>query len=190
MVKDNIDPYGLAHCNFILNVAPNREGLMDDNALSELREIGRLYTKRGHVADVKEADAPIISRNIAKNQPSSSSYSDDYAIMDFANDDNFSSCWVSNPSVAKPWYSVELGHAQPFNMVVVTDRDNDRLQNYSIEYRAEGKWHKVFEGDAPTAARVKIHRFDTVWGDAVRLSVNSSKRQVAIAEFGVFNEKR
>lgn len=190
MVEDNIDPYGLAHCNFILNVAPNRDGLMDDNALKELKAIGKLYTKRGHVADVKETEAPIISRNIAKNQPSASSYSDDYDIMDFANDDDFESCWNSHPSVEHPWWSVDLGHEQPFNMVVITDRDNDRLQNYSIEYRAEGKWHKAFEGNAPTKARVKIHRFDTVWGDAVRITVNSSKRTVSIAEVGVFNEKR
>ena len=190
MVKDNIDPYGLAHCNFILNVAPNRDGLMDDNALKELKEIGKLYTKRGHVADVKAAEAPIISRNIAKAQPSTSSYSDDYNIMDFANDDNFKTCWTSSPTVQTPWYAVELGHEQPFNMVVITDRDNDRLQNYVIEYRANGTWHKAFEGNAPSASRVKIHRFDTVWGDAVRLTVNSSKRLTSIAEFGVFNEKR
>ena len=190
MVNDNIDPYGLAHCNFILNVAPNRDGLMDDNALKELKEIGKLYTKRGHVADVKAAEAPIISRNIAKAQPSTSSYSDDYNIMDFANDDNFKTCWTSSPTVQTPWYAVELGHEQPFNMVVITDRDNDRLQNYVIEYRANGTWHKAFEGNAPSASRVKIHRFATVWGDAVRLTVNSSKRLTSIAEFGVFNEKR
>ena len=190
MVKDNIDPYGLAHCNFILNVAPNRDGLMDENAVKELKEIGKLYTKRGHVADVKEAVAPIISRNIAKNQPSVSSYSDDSAIMDLANDDDFNSCWKSSPTVKHPWYTVGLGHEQPFNMVVITEESVGRLQNYSLEYRAEGKWHKVFEGNAPSASRVQINRFDTVWGDAVRLSVNGFNNPVSIAEFGVFNEKR
>ena len=35
-----------------------------------------------------------------------------------------------------------------------------------------------------------VYGFDTVWGDAVRLTVNSSKRLTSIAEFGVFNEKR
>ena len=190
MVENNIDPYGTAHCNFILNVAPNRDGLMDDNAMKALKEIGKLYTKRGHVADVKEAEAPIISRNIAKFQPASGSYSDDYAIMDFANDDDFGTCWNSNPSVKTPWYSVDLGYEKPFNMVVITDRDNDRLQSYKIEYRQGGAWKTVFEGNVPTKARVKIHRFNTVWGDAVRLTVNNSKRTVSIAEFGVFNEKR
>lgn len=190
MVENNIDPYGLAHCNFILNVAPNRDGLMDANALKTLKEIGKLYTKRGHVADVKECDAPIIARNMAKQQPSDGSYSDDYAIMDFANDDDFGSCWNSNPIVKNPWYSVDLGYEKPFNMIVITDRDNNRLQSYKLEYRQAGKWQTVFEGIAPTAQRVKIHRFNTVWGDAVRMSVKSCNGNVSIAEFGVFNEKR
>ena len=38
MVNDNIIPMGKAYCNFILNVAPNRDGLMDDNALEALKE--------------------------------------------------------------------------------------------------------------------------------------------------------
>ena len=189
MVEDNIDPYGQAHCNFILNVAPNRDGLMDANALKELKEIGKLYTKRGHVADVKEAEKPITARNIAKNKPAYGSYSDDYGIMDFANDDDFGTCWNSHPSVKTPWYMVDLGHEQPFNMVVITDRDNDRLQSYKIEYRLAGQWLTAFEGNAPTKARVKIHRFNTVWGDAVRITVGASKRTVSIAEVGVFNEK-
>ena len=75
-------------------------------------------------------------------------------------------------------------------MIVITDRDNNRLQNYKLEYRQAGKWQTVFEGNTPTAQRVKIHRFNTVWGDAVRMSVKSCNGNVSIAEFGVFNEKR
>lgn len=190
MVKNNIDPYGEAHCNFILNVAPNRDGLIDDNALQTLKEIGKLYTRRGHIADVEEADAPITARNIAKNQPSHSSWSDDCNIMDFANDDDFNTTWNSNPAVKNPWWSVDLGHEQPLNMVVITDSENNRLQNYTLEYRASGKWNTLFDGKAPTAQRVKIHRFNTVWGDAVRLKVKECNGKVQIAEIGVFNEKR
>ncbi len=110
LVNENINPYGKAHCNFILNVAPNRDGLMDANALKALKEIGRLYKERGHVADVKAADEQqIISQNIAKNMPAYSSWSDDYAISDFGNDDDFSSCWNANPAVKEPWYAVEFG---------------------------------------------------------------------------------
>ena len=96
---------GKSYCNFILNVAPNRDGLMDANALKALKEIGKLWKNDGRVATVPEADAPIISSNIAKYQPAEGTWSSDYAIMDFANDDDFGTCWNSNPEVKVPWYS-------------------------------------------------------------------------------------
>ena len=79
---------------------------------------------------------------------------------------------------------------QPLNAIVITDCANDRLQSYRLEYRSAGKWNTIFDGNAPTTERVKIHRFGTVWGDAVRMTVNEAKGNVSIAEFGVFNEKR
>ena len=50
LVNEMIIPYGKAHSNFILNVAPNRDGLMDRNAIEALQEIGRLWENDGHVS--------------------------------------------------------------------------------------------------------------------------------------------
>jgi alpha-L-fucosidase len=190
LVREMIEPYGDAHCTFILNVAPNREGLMDQNALDALKEIGRLWTRTGHVADVPEAEAPIVSTNLAKNRPSRGSWSDDYAIYDFANDDDFNTCWNANREVETPWWSVQLGHEMPLNMVVITDRNADRLQRYRIEVEHGGRWVTVFEGAAPTTERVKIHRFPTTFGSQVRLTVLECKGTASIAEVGVYCEPR
>ena len=190
MVHQNIEPYGDAYCTFILNVAPNREGLMDDNALASLKKIGELWKKRGHVADVPQAEAPIISSNLAKNCPSEGSWSDDYAIFDFANDDDFNSCWNANREVKEPWWCVSFEREKPFNMVVVTDRDDDRLQRYRLEYRDSQGWKTLFEGQSPCKERVKIHRFPTVWGSQVRLTVMESRQRTSIAEVGVYCERR
>ncbi len=190
MVRQNIEPYGEAYCTFILNVAPNREGLMDDNALTALKEIGELWKKRGHVADVPQAEAPIISSNLAKNSPAEGSWSDDYAIYDFANDDDFNSCWNSNREVKEPWWRVSFEREKAFNMVVITDRNDDRLQRYRLEYLSPGGWKTLFEGQSPCKERVKIHRFPTVWGSQVRLTVLESKGVASVAEVGVYCERR
>ena len=87
-------------------------------------------------------------------------------------------------------YSVTFEREKPFNMVVITDRNNDRLQEYRLEYRTGGTWKPLYEGKAPTGLRVKIHRFDTVWGDAVRMTVLNSNGTTSIAEFGVYCERR
>lgn len=43
IVNENLIPFNKAYCTFILNVSPNRDGLIDDNALEALKEIGRLW---------------------------------------------------------------------------------------------------------------------------------------------------
>ena len=190
MVRQNIEPYGEAYCTFILNVAPNRDGLMDDNALAALKKIGELWKKRGHVADVPQAEAPIISSNLAKNCPAEGSWSDDYAIYDFANDDDFNSCWNANREVKEPWWRVSFEREKAFNMVVITDRNDDRLQRYRLEYLSTEGWKTLFEGQSPCRERVKIHRFPTVWGSQVRLTVLESKGTASVAEVGVYCERR
>lgn len=192
LVNDNLVPMGNAYCNFLLNVAPNRDGLMDDNALEALRETGRLYKGRKDGANnvkIPETDAPIISSNIAKGKSSEGSWSNDMSIMDFANDDNFGTSWHSNPRVGTPWLSIELGREQPLNTIVITEGGRDlRIKGYTLEYRLHGQWMPL--NTEAKRGRVKIHRFPTVWGDAVRLTVTGKSDAPAVAELGVYYERR
>ena len=191
MVNNNIVPFNKVHCNFILNVAPNRAGLMDDNALEALKEIGKLWKNEGPLPKLKATDAPIISSNIAKNKPSNSSWSHDSLIMDFANDDNFNSSWISQSSVKNPWWEVTLGiNEQPFNMIVITQRENEnRIQRYRLEYRINNEWKLLTEA-TNSDGRIKVHRFDRVWGDKVRILIDGFSDLPVISEFGVYNERK
>ena len=179
-------PYNKAYCNFILNVAPNRDGLMDDNALEELRKMGKMWKNDGRVAELPECDAPITERNIAKNRPAESSWSYDYGIMDFANDDDFVTAWTSNPRVKTPWWSVELGDGKTIDMVTITEEDGGVMKEYTLEYRSGGTWKTLFSGEAKTQSRVKIHRFAPVKADAVKVTVTRHDGTVKIAELGVY----
>lgn len=186
MINDNVIPYNKAYCNFILNVAPNRDGLMDDNALEELRKMGKMWKNDGRVAELPECDAPITEQNIAKDKPSESSWSYDYGIMDFANDDDFVSAWTSNPRVETPWWSVELGNGKTIDMVTITEEEGGVMKEYTLEYRSGGTWKPLFSGEAKTQSRVKIHRFSPVKADAVRVTVTRHDGTVKIAELGVY----
>ena len=90
--------------------------------------------------------------------------------------------------VKNPWIAVELGNTQPMNAVVITGVKDGQLRKYSVECRVNGEWKKVFEGEAPTDRRVKIHRFDRTYADAVRVNVDEADADLAIAQIGVFNE--
>ena len=187
LVNDYIIPFNKVDCNFILNVSPNRDGLIDDNALAALKTIGTLWKNDGPAPTLPPLDAPIISSNIAKNQPSNSSWSDDMNIMDFANDDDFTSSWVSNPTVKNPWYEIDFDRDKAFNAIVIAE-EKANITNYRLQYCSNGVWKTLFDGE--NGKRIKIHRFDRVWGNKVRIDISKADHQVSIAEFEVYDERR
>jgi len=188
IVYDNIEPFNKAFCNFILNVSPNREGLIDANALADLREIGKLWKDNDNPSIIlPDSDAPIIAENIAKHRPANSSWSYDMQIMDFGNDDDFTTTWVSNTIVQEPWYEVELDRTRPFNMVTIADPEASIL-SYKLLCRSDGVWKEILT--ANNDCKVKIHRFDTKWGDRVKLVITKFRQQASLSEFGVYNEQR
>jgi alpha-L-fucosidase len=134
-----------------------------------------------------QLDKPIISSNLAKNQPSTSSWSDDMNIMDFANDDDFTTSWVSNVTVKNPFYEVDFKREQAINTIVIAEAKAN-IKNYRLEYFAEGEWKPLLTGD--NATRIKVHRFNRVWAGKVRVWIDSYSTQPSIAEFEVYNERR
>jgi alpha-L-fucosidase len=187
LVRDNLELFNKAYCNFILNVAPNRDGLIDDNALEALKKIGRLWDNTQPTARLGSIDAPVISENIAKGQPVNSSWSDDMMIMDFGNDDDFSTSWHSNPEVATPWFEIDFPHYRSFNAITVYDT-RQSIRAYRLLYEKDGVWETLVSAD--NDRKVKVHRFDRVWGGKVKIIIDKSSDTPAIAEFGVYDEQR
>ncbi len=187
LVNDNIIPLNKVYCNFILNVSPNRDGLIDDNAVKALGEIGKLWKNDGPLPPLPAAEAPIISSNIAKHRPCNASWSNDMWIMDFANDDDFSTAWTSNKSVKQPWYEIEFNEQKPFNMITIAE-GQAHIKKYHIEYNDKGAWKPLLSSD--NDKRIKIHRFAKVSGGKIRIIIDASDAPPSIAEFGVYNERR
>jgi len=187
IIDNLIKPLNAASCNFILNVAPNRDGLIDENALASLKEVGKLWKNEGPTAPLPSLALPIISSNLAINQAANSSWSDDMNIMDFANDDSYKSSWTSNSDVKKPWYEVDFKNEKDINMIVVAEQKAN-IDTYILEYWNGVEWKRVFEGK--NEDRIKIHRFDRIWTSKVRIRIEHSKETPSIAEFQVFNERR
>lgn len=187
LVNDLLKPLNNAYCTFILNAAPNRDGLIDDNALAALSAIGKAWKNEGPAPKLPPHVAPIISHNIAKHQPANASYSDDMNIMDFGTDDNFHSAWQSNAIVKAPWYEVVFDKDEAFNAIAITETGNHILE-YRIEYFENGAWKPLLTGHDTN--RVKIHRFDRVYGGKVRILIDKFDETPGICEFGVYNERR
>ena len=70
ILEENVDPMNRIGCNFILNVAPNRDGLIDDNVMKTLSEIGQIWNDESiEVPMLDDYDEPIIYPNLAKHRP-------------------------------------------------------------------------------------------------------------------------
>jgi alpha-L-fucosidase len=187
LVNEDIIPLNKVDCNFILNVAPNRDGLIDDNALAALKQIGDLWKNDGPAPKLAPTGEPIISTNLAKHQVTNSSWSEDMDIMDFANDDDFTTNWTSNARVEKPWYEVDFGHEIAFNAVTITEQKSN-ISKYRLEYMQDGVWKPLLATE--NINRVKVNRFAMVYGNKVRVWLEKADHQISIAEFGVYNERR
>jgi len=187
IVDSLIKPLNAASCNFILNVAPNRDGLIDDNAIQSLKEVGKIWKNEGPTAKLPALGLPIISSNQAIHQAANASWSDDMDIMDFANDDDYKSSWKSNKEVKNIWYEVDFKNEKAVNMVVVAEQ-KPNIDTYILEYWNGAEWKKAFEGKNEN--RIKIHRFDRIWTSKVRIRIEHSKQTPSIAEFQIFNERR
>lgn len=172
LVKDNIVPMGKAYCNFILNVAPNRDGLMDDNALKALTQIGKIWAKTEPgaageaakaidpnyvAADLRfsECPAPIIASNLAKGRRADSSWSYDMEISEFAVDDDFESAWVANALGPEcPNLRVYLDKEQLLNMIAITEEVGSEIREYRLDARVNGQWQELMRvhADAQSAS--------------------------------------
>jgi alpha-L-fucosidase len=192
LVRDNLVPFNQAYCTFLLNVAPNREGRIDDNALTALKQIGDVWKPDADQPKLPPFDAPIISHNLAKHQSANATWSDDMWIMDFGNDDNFRTAWKSNPSVTKPMYEVLLSNKKTsaetsFNLITILE-PTATITDYRLEYLSGKTWKPIPMTSRANPGRAKIHRFATVTGSRVRVLIDSFTAPPAIAELGVYKE--
>ena len=109
-------------------------------------------------------------------------------IMDFANDDNFGSAWVSNPATkGEVWYELDLERGKTFNTIVLTE-GKDNPSAYSLRYLKDGKWYPLAVTPV-TQGRIKIFRFDEVLGQKLRFSIRPEKERAVVNEVGVYQER-
>ena len=194
LVYNNLKPLNEAHCNFILNAAPNRDGLIDDNAVAEFKKIGELWKYPGKASKLKKYKRPIIAANIAKGKPMNSSWSFDTQISDFANDDDFTTAWVSYDAIAEPYIEVVLGEETLVNSVGFVELDDvpyyykaeeSRIGDYSISYYSGGKWNDLKIEPQNSFVRVHDCPFE-IKASKIRVTFWNCKKGLAISELLVY----
>lgn len=197
IVYKNLIPLNEAHCNFILNVAPNREGLIDDNAVKELKRVGQLWKHAGKAALLPELHLPIIADNIAKGRRMNSSWSFGKRTSDLASDDDFTTCWVGQEAQKEHYVEVTFDEPTEFNALCFVEGTDvlkypalseSRIASYDIRYFDGARWTPL-----PVTSNnqlVRLFRFThSMKATKVRINLHDCQAGVGIAEFMIYNEK-
>ena len=191
IVEEWLIPFNAHHCNLILNVAPNREGRFDQNAVNRLDEIGQLWRNRAPAPRLATAQQ-ITTPNLASARPSYASSMADTKGPDLANDDVPGTFWQCDIEEQSGWVEIDLHKPTTFNTVAVVEptylRDygpDSRIVSYRVEAWTEGQWQEALAGESP---REMVYRVKPTSAERVRLSVRGTGKPPGIAEFGLYAE--
>ena len=191
IVDEWLIPFNARHCNLILNVAPNREGRFDSNAIERLAEIGELWRNRTP-APLLTASQQILTPNLAFTRPSYASSIADTSGPDLANDDKPETYWQGGDGQTSGWIEIDLQSPTKFNTVTVVEPTylgdyglDSRIASFRVEARIAEQWHDVLIGDSPAAM---VYRVKPTSAERVRLSLRGTSKPPGIAEFGLYAE--
>jgi len=191
VVDEWLVPFNQSHCNLILNVAPNREGLFDNNAVQRLAEIGKLWSHPEPLPSFRPAIV-ITTPDLAFGKPSFASGSADTSGPDLANDNNPGTYWLCDRGQTSGWLEIDLKGPVPFNTVAVVEptylddygRDS-RITSYRVEAYKGAAWVPLLTN---TSTQIAVHRVPRTTAERVRLIIQGSKEPPGIAELGVYDE--
>ena len=192
IVNEWLLPFNERHCNLILNVAPNTDGRFDDNAVSRLAEVGRLWKNPGPTPGIKNS-IQITTPNLAFAQPSVASSIEDTSGPDLANDNNFRSAWTADAGHSDGWVEIDLKRPTRFNTVTIVARgmkdqkEMPSISKYRVQYWRDERWHEIANSDR--AGVSQAHQFQRLETTRVRLDVTGvAGDPPSLTEFGVYDE--
>jgi alpha-L-fucosidase len=192
VVNEWLVPFNQGHCNFILNVSPNREGLFDSNAVDRLAEIGQLWRDRKPAPPLEPAIA-LTTPNLAFARPSFSSSMADTSGPDLANDNHPGTYWIADDDQTSGWLEIDLGAPTSFNTVTAIEPvyladygSLSRIASLRVQVFSHGTWRTLI--DKP-AGGIHVDRIAATTAERIRLTVTGRTQPPGIAEFGIYSEQ-
>jgi alpha-L-fucosidase len=189
VVNEWLIPFNQRHCNLILNVAPNREGRFDQNAIDRLAAIGQLWKERQPAPQLEPA-VVITTPNLTFAQPSYASSIADTSGPDLANDNNPGTYWIAGEGQTSGWLELHLERPTAFDTVTVIEPvylddygTTSRIVSHRVEVRSRGTWQTILERGV---GGVNVYRVPKTTAERIRLIVSGRELSPGVAEFGLY----
>lgn len=156
------------NATFLLNLPPDKRGLIHENDRARLRELG-------------EAIRNTFRTNLAEGASAQASESDANLILD-GNPDTY---WCPEEGTEQATIEVDLQEEKEFNHIVLQEnRYSQRIEKFELEVQQDGEWKPLWSGTVVGYKR--ICRFDNVTSRYIRLKITESRWCPTISNFGVY----
>lgn len=191
VVNEWLIPFNRGHCNLILNVAPNRDGRFDQNAIDRLAEIGQLWKERLAAPQLDPA-VVITTPNLAFARPSYASSIADTSGPDLANDNNPGTYWIADADQNSGWLELDMGRPTTFDTVTVIEPvylddygTASRIVSHRVEAWSGGAWQTIVEKGE---GGVNVYLVPKTNAERLRLTVTARGQPPGVAEFGIYSQ--
>lgn len=149
--------------NLLLNVPPDRRGLLHENDVKSLLAFKDML--------IKEFETDLAK---GKKVMTSAKRGRDYSGSN-VNDGDKDTYWTTNDDQTTGDVEIDLGSAMEINRIVIQEYINlgQRVQEFNVSVFQDGEWKSLLDGT--TIGHKIIRKFPAISVSKVRLSVNKSK---------------
>lgn len=166
------------NCVLLLNVPPNREGLLD------AADVERLYELRAALDAIFGSDLAAGATAGASNVRGGSGEFEAARVLD----GDLDTYWATDDSVASAVLELGLGEPATFNIVRIQEpvQLGQRISAYRFQVESDGDWITVSRGT--TVGHKKLDRIEDVTTRRVRLIIDGARAHPLVAELGLHYE--
>lgn len=163
----------------ILNVPPDRRGILYENDVESLRQFGE-HLRATFATNLADGAKPYAS-NIRGGDTR------EYDTQKLLDDDRWSA-WVTDDSVTTPEVTFELSGQKTFNLIRLREdiRLGLRIQGVAVDVWQDGAWKEIAKAESIGACH--LWRVPKTTTGKVRIRVTKSPVCPALSDFGLFLE--
>lgn len=164
----------------LLNVPPNKEGLIHDNDVNRIKEFGQAINS-------------IFEKNLALNSKvTSSSILNDSREFDCSKviDENYETYWVPNKCDDNPYIEIDFKDKIEFDVISIQEFISlgQRVAEFNVEALIDNEWKKIFEGK--TIGYKRLLRLNPIYTDKIRINFIRSLDIPLINNIAVYKQPK
>ncbi len=158
------------NATFLLNIPPTKEGLLHENDVQRLHEIGEYLRKAFSYNLMNEA---------AVTEPEE--------VKELVSTDDYESFYMGSLSDAENVIEIKWNKPVTVSHIVIKEniRLSQRIESFLIEAEIDGRFDKVYEGTVVGYKKI-VHFEDSIKTKHIRLIITDSRMEPTVAFIGIY----